>query len=458
MKKRRYPAALLACALLLSLCACGNQAAVDANKATDYAIREAAYPQMAPYPQEDDFFKNDTFDDLGYSEAYDSWWADRQAQREQPEGYAGSLDSFFPASIRTLLSGAGAENRVCSPLNVYMALAMLAELTDGNSRAQILDCLGAADISALRQQATALWNANYCDDGQLTSILASSLWLNQDIPFVEETMERLAEVYHASSFQGPMGDDAFNKALQDWINQQTGGLLEEQAAGLEMTPDTALALATTVYFRGHWHNEFSPSATAPGVFHAQDGDLDCDFMHQSDIRSLYTGAHFSALAQGLDGSGEMWLILPQEGFSPEALLQDEAFYRFLLDGGRQWPQSKLYQVNLSLPKFDVASNLDLMDGLRALGITDVLDASLADFSPATTATFLVLSQAEHAARVTIDEEGCTAAAYTVMAADATGALMEEQEIDFILDRPFLFAITNQDGLPLFVGVVNQPTA
>ena len=91
---------------------------------------------------------------------------------------------------------------------------------------------------------TALWNANYCDDGQLTSILASSLWLNQDIPFVEETMERLAEVYHASSFQGPMGDDAFNKALQDWINQQTGGLLEEQAAGLEMTPDTALALAT----------------------------------------------------------------------------------------------------------------------------------------------------------------------------------------------------------------------
>ena len=71
-----------------------------------------------------------------------------------------------------------------------MALAMLAELTDGTSRAQILDCLGAEDITALRQQATALWDANYCDDGHLTSILASSLWLNQDIPFVQETMER----------------------------------------------------------------------------------------------------------------------------------------------------------------------------------------------------------------------------------------------------------------------------
>jgi len=35
----------------------------------------------------------------------------------------------------------------------------------------------------------------------------------------------------------------------------------------------------------------------------------------------------------------------------------------------------------------------------------------------------------------------------------------EDEIDFVLDRPFLFAITNSwrdSGLPLFVGVVNQP--
>ena len=32
----------------------------------------------------------------------------------------------------------------------------------------------------------------------------------------------------------------------------------------------------------------------------------------------------------------------------------------------------------------------------------------------------------------------------------------EDEIDFVLDRPFLFVITGAQGLPLFVGVVNQP--
>ena len=34
----------------------------------------------------------------------------------------------------------------------------------------------------------------------------------------------------------------------------------------------------------------------------------------------------------------------------------------------------------------------------------------------------------------------------------------EEEVDFALNRPFVFAITGTDGLPLFVGIVRQPQA
>ncbi|MBO4497928.1 MAG: hypothetical protein J5739_06970 [Lachnospiraceae bacterium] len=30
------------------------------------------------------------------------------------------------------------------------------------------------------------------------------------------------------------------------------------------------------------------------------------------------------------------------------------------------------------------------------------------------------------------------------------------EIDFVLDRPFIFVIRSGDGIPLFVGVVERP--
>ena len=86
------------------------------------------------------------------------------------------------------------------------------------------------------------------------------------------------------------------------------------------------------------------------------------------------------------------------------------------------------------------------------------DVAEADFSPMIVQegeNEISLSEAKYAARVKIDEEGCEAAAFTVML--ATGAARPPEEmIDFVLNRPFLFVINGQDGQPLFVGVVNQP--
>ena len=59
-------------------------------------------------------------------------------------------------------------------------------------------------------------------------------------------------------------------------------------------------------------------------------------------------------------------------------------------------------------------------------------------------------------RVGIDEDGVTAVAYTILSFGAGAAEPPDEEIDFTLDRPFVFAITSQDGLPLFIGVVNTP--
>ena len=115
-------------------------------------------------------------------------------------------------------------------------------------------------------------------------------------------------------------------------------------------------------------------------------------------------------------------------------------------------------IDLSVPKFDVSADTDLSGALRALGVTDVFDAGKADFSPLTDdkADAIFLSQAKHSARVTIDEEGVVAAAYTVMVA-CGAALPPDERVEFTLDRPFLFAVTGESGEILFAGIVNTPT-
>ena len=437
---KRLIALLLALSALFSLAACGGTNA--------FALAEATYPESAPYPNEA------KYSGAKYEAAYDAWSADRRARNTAASSVDGALDDYVRAALPALLSGADGKNAVCSPVSVYMALSMLAEVTDGDTRAQILSLLGADSIKSLRKTAGNVWAANYQNDGAVTSILADSLWLSDSMDYNSNTLARLADSYYASAYRGEMGSEAFNEALRRWINEQTGGLLKDSADGLSLAPETVIALASTIYFRAKWGSEFSKSATADGVFHAPDGDVTHKFMHETMESTYYAADNFAAVGKYLEGSGTMWFLLPDEGVAPEELLADEPTMDFLLSGGES-AESKYLIVNLALPKFDTASDLDLADSLKALGITDVFDPAVSDFSPMTDDTAAYLSQAQHAARVTVDEEGVTAAAYTVMMMCGAAAPPEE-EVDFVLNRPFVFAITGTDGLPLFVGIIHQP--
>ena len=82
-------------------------------------------------------------------------------------------------------------------------------------------------------------------------------------------------------------------------------------------------------------------------------------------------------------------------------------------------------------------------------------SSFAPFSPLTKAEEVYLSEIRHGTRIAVDEQGVTASACTIIPG-AGAAPPPDEEIDFTLDRPFLFAIYGNDGLPLFVGIVNQP--
>lgn len=443
----------------------------SAAQATALAV--AKYPEMHPYPRDDDFFSGEDMDwekaSKAYSDAYDAWWKDRDALRSGTD-YTGVMDDFISRSTAQFLTDAGEENRVYSPLNVYMALSMLAETTGDNTRAQILDLLQADGLETLRERANALWRDNYRDDGTVTSILGNSLWLRDDFTYSQKTMDTLAENYYASSFSGKMGSEEYNQALRDWLNEQTGGLLEEQASQLKMEPETVLALASTIYFKAAWHDEFGKENTETDTFHALSGDVDAEFMRQTLESTFYWGDNFTAVQLRFQEGGSMWLILPAEGCSVDELLDSGEAMEFLLspkydqydDKGNVtregWTGQKFLTIHLSMPRFDVSSDLDLIGGLKALGVTDVFDPGVSNFDPleASTDDPLYVGTAQHAARVKVDEEGCEAAAYTVLEVYGTGLAIPEDEVDFILDRPFLFAVTGDSGLPLFTGVVNQP--
>lgn len=458
MKKLLAILLAAACAFSLAACAAAPDSTDVSNTpntpdspaaeehASEPSTTQLAAPVEVSMPQYPREVNNDD---------WDAWWESYQEKTADMTDPA-AMTHWFTTSIPALMQNAGNENRVCSPLNIYMALSMLAAVTDGETRQQILDALGAESLDALQKQTAQLWTENSWDDGIVTSVLANSIWLRGGYAYNEETLKKLGEDFSASAFSGEMGSAAYDNKLRDWINEHTGNLLTEQASGLKLDPATVLALVSTIYYRASWSDKFSSTATTQDVFHAPDGDMTVDFMHSSDSNTVYYGDGFSAIGLSLENSGQMWLLKPDDGVDAAELLQNEDALGFLLANGG-WSQTQRATVNLSLPKFDISSDLDILDTLAQLGMTDVMDDEKSDFTPLTTAdSALELTQAKHAARVKIDEDGCEAAAYTMLDIEATAMLGPEEEIDFTLDKPFVFAITGIDGLPLFVGLVNQP--
>ena len=360
---------------------------------------------------------------------------------------------FYRKTMQALLQGAGNENRVYSPLNAYIALAMLTECTAGETQKQLLDLLGADSPADLRNITDAAWEANSANNPVLKEMYANSIWLNEDITFHQEIPDLLAKQYHASSYKGKMGSDELNKAFQDWLNDNTGHLLEEYAKNQKTKADTVMALASALYLKASWAETFEKGLTKEETFHTPDGDIQTEMMHRSDMGTVYYGSGWKAVSLYLTDCGNMWFFLPEDGLSAERLLEDPVICE-LTAGNYDNAESRSGIVNMTLPKLDVSSEISLIEELKKLGVTDVFTSG-ADFSPLTDKEAYV-SSINHAARLKSDEEGVEAAAFTVIMTVEGAFLAEPEIIDFTADHPFLFVLSGQDHSLLFTGIVNQP--
>ena len=412
------------------------------------AVAVASNPRVMERPDYDDYKDHDE-----WRVDSDRWGAERNARAAVATQAITDLHSFFEEGNSQFLQTEKNENKLWSPVNAYIGLAMTTELTEGETRQQILELLGVEDMDTLRKQVSAVWESVYQDDSHEICVLANSLWLNRGLQYNRETMDALGYHYYASVYQGDLGSKRTNKDITAWINNNTGNFLEDSTKGIALSPETIMALYSTLYFQAKWSDEFSKSKNTDGVFHMPDGDTQAIYMNKKPKQmNYYWGSNFSAVNLSLKNGCRMWFILPDEGQTTNDVLNDGTYMDMLLSD--KWEDSKYMKVNLSVPKFDVASTQDLSDGLKVMGATDVFTEHVAEFTKLTSDSPIYLTGANQSVRVQIDEEGVKAATYIELPG-AGSAAPPEEIVDFVLDRPFLFVITN-DNIPLFAGCVNNP--
>jgi serine protease inhibitor len=367
-----------------------------------------------------------------------------------------AADTKFGFNLYAQLSKhEGGKNLFISPASIAMALAMTynganRETRQAMMRTLELQGLTVAEINAANGQ---LKNALENADPQVKLEIANSLWARQGVQFQSEFVKANKEFYKAEVAELDFNNPSAVATINDWVGKSTHGKIDKIVD--RISPDTLLFLINAIYFKGSWSQTFDAAQTRPATFTMANGkQKQHPLMSQSGRYSYFENDKFQAVALPY-GNKRMNMYV----FLPKANSTLAEFHQSLnAQSWAEWMSRFVFMKgDISLPKFKVEYETTLKGALSAIGMGAAFDEQ-ADFSamlkPPASA---YISEVRHKAFAEVNEEGTEAAAVTSVEMRTTSLGPPPKTFQMIVDRPFFFAIRdNQSGAVLFIGSIAEP--
>lgn len=348
-------------------------------------------------------------------------------------------------------------NPVLSPVSAYIALTMASEGAEGNTRQEFYHVLGAdGDMTVMSD---GMMNMLPQKTDMLTVELANSAWIDDEFTVKDAWIGQITSLYDAQVFQTNVSSTAAMDAVNEWVEENTHGLIE-QMIEQPFEEETRMVLFNTLYFDGKWRNPFLMEMTYEEDFHVSDTKtVQVPMMHQYDERyEFFENDYIKGIVMPYRDSNLAFVaILPQGNADIRDRLTLTAEGLSDIMAGREYQT-----VHVKLPKFEVSFDKVLNDSLQNMGLVDAFDGEKADFSGIGTTDSgypIYISLVRQKAVVKVDEEGTKAAAATEVAMVECTSLLEEEPIEMYFDKPFLYLIMDMETeLPLFMGIMDNPIA
>ena len=352
-------------------------------------------------------------------------------------------------------------NLCFSPLATSLSLGILASGTKGLTSNEIQQTLSMGkEEQIVRTFKVILAHLETQKEKKTIELnVASALWLQEGLNFEKPFLNRVKTSFNSEAKNTDFGgDDAgARKAINDWVSQKTKGLFSKAVSENDVNKKTQLALTTAIYFKGRWTHPFNPVMTKNDWFWlTQKNKISVPMMQNSFIQGGYTeDDDAQVLELHYDKSDlAMVFILPKKRISMSTLeskLTENKFAQYLSGLKKQ-------KVEVTMPRFKITQELDLIPLLKKLGVITIWNHEKADLNNICSQERLYISNAKHMAEVTVDEEGVVAAAVEIYNAPKSEApLSETPPPVFVADHPFVFFIRDRTtGAVLFMGRVLNP--
>lgn len=357
------------------------------------------------------------------------------------------LESETSFGLNLLQNLPANESLVFSPLSIALALSLVHAGAKGATRTQIGATVlnGAKDDEFATHFAKIGGDLKKVSNEEVVTNVANRIFLKNGFNVEKTYADFVLKNYGAEtqSLDFSKKDEAA-KIANEFIKKNTGGKIDNVVKP-DLFKDALALLVNAVYFKAKWQTVFEKSSTIERSFFKSAND-EKKIAFINSYMEDYDYAEddvFQVLSLPYkDTSYRCLFFLPKEKFGLESALKK-------LDGKRFQglaSKTKPTYASIHFPKVDLKKEVELVPILAKLGIKDAFQ-NTADLSGM--ANGVKISDAIHHSIITIDEEGTTAAATTIIKAVPMSGRMENP-IDFEADHPFVFAVV-KDNHPLFLG-------
>lgn len=349
------------------------------------------------------------------------------------------------------------KNTMISPISFMVAMGMLENGAAGDSLREIEDAFGIKidDFNSWYD----VWYKVIKVTSEDSFNLANSIWYKDagGLYVEPDFLTKMGELYRAQAYSAPF-DEKTVEDVNNWVKENTNGMIDKVLDNLDK--DTVMMLLNAAVFEGKWAKEYKDDQIKNNqTFTMEDGTEQTVTMLESreERAEYYSNDLFKGTRKNYSNGFSIALLLPNDGLTVSEVIDEMSgkdFTGLLSD-------SVSANVALTMPefKFDYEAP-NAIRSFKDMGVNTVFDEEKADLSPMAhmeTGENLSVSQIIHKTHIELDRKGTKAAAVTEIGIiKATSAFGEVPEVELTLDRPFIFAIMENDtDTPIFIGTVNN---
>lgn len=349
-------------------------------------------------------------------------------------------------------------NEIFSPLSIVTCYSMLLEGANGETYNELRNVLGFNESIDIKNETQKMLNNTFIKTEQTQLNVNQSIWLDNEYAknIKEDYLDKLTNYYYAEAYQDDLKSDNAKDLLARYINSKTNNILNIKKDDLR-NYNGIMWLVNTIYMKSKWTAEFYETKS--------------DFKNINEIINtkdfIATKVSYSGIYQSEKST--TFSASFQHGLQVNFMIPNsiDANFKDFVNDNNNWNNLFNYKkskyiagtVNFKMPKLSVKSSYDLKEELRNMGVTKIFDEDNADLTGIIEFDDLsnfYVSNSMHKTAIDFNKDGVEAAAVTIIeGSKSTGINPDTKQIDFFLDQPFIYSITDANDIPLFVGIVTN---